>query len=171
MTHTQIAAHVHEKFGVSGWWSQTVTVGYERIKGLREIGQRLSGTYEASKSRTFPVAAEMLFEYFDDARKRKRWLPEAGVKVRKSSAPKSMRITWPDSTSVEVWFTPKGDAKSSVATTFETTWYSYLRLLYTWISPTTNSRGVPRSKAREASCSYRLEAIAGRCGAIRRSPM
>ncbi|HEX7706360.1 MAG TPA: hypothetical protein VF701_07885 [Thermoanaerobaculia bacterium] len=115
MTHTQIAAHVHEKFGVSGWWSQTVAVGYERIKGLREIGQRMSGSYEASKSRTFGVGAETLFEYFDDARKRKRWLPDVDLKVRKSSPPKSMRITWPDETSVEIWFTAKDDAKCSVA--------------------------------------------------------
>ena len=115
MTHAQIAAHVHEKFGVPGWWAQTVTVGYERIKGLREIGQRLSGTYEASKSRTFPVAAETLFAYFDDARRRKRWIPDVALKVRKSSPPKSMRIAWPDSTSVEMWFTPKGDAKCSVS--------------------------------------------------------
>ena len=115
MTHTQIAAHVHDKFGVPGWWSQTVTVGYERIKGLREIGQRLSGTYEASKSRTFPVAAEKLFEHFADSRKRKRWIPGIVLTVRKSSPPKSMRITWPDGTSVEMWFTPKGDSKCSVS--------------------------------------------------------
>lgn len=115
MTHSQIAAHVHEKFGVPGWWSQTVTVGYERIKGLREIGQRLSGTFEASKSRTFRVAAEVLFEYFEDAEKRKRWLSDVALHVRKSSPPKSMRITWPDGTSVEVWFTKKGDDKCAVA--------------------------------------------------------
>ena len=39
--HRRIAAYVHEKYQVPGWWSQTVTVGYERIKGLR--ANRLSG--------------------------------------------------------------------------------------------------------------------------------
>ncbi len=33
--HRRIAEYVHEKYKVPGWWSQTVTVGYERIKGLR----------------------------------------------------------------------------------------------------------------------------------------
>lgn len=33
--HREIAAFVREKYKVPSWWRQTVTVGYERIKGLR----------------------------------------------------------------------------------------------------------------------------------------
>jgi len=40
LAHKDIAALVHGGYGVEGWWSQTVTVGYERIKGLRDRGQR-----------------------------------------------------------------------------------------------------------------------------------
>lgn len=47
--HGEIAAHVHEKLGIPGWWSQTVAVGYERIKGLREIGQRRGGAIAHKK--------------------------------------------------------------------------------------------------------------------------
>src|SRR5262245_2781196 len=36
MPHRAIAALVHEKYDVGDWWAQSVTVGYERIKGLRE---------------------------------------------------------------------------------------------------------------------------------------
>jgi len=39
-SHREIAKHVRERYKVSAWWAQTVTVGYERIKGLRAIGQR-----------------------------------------------------------------------------------------------------------------------------------
>ncbi|HJR15886.1 MAG TPA: hypothetical protein VJ808_03450 [Gemmatimonadales bacterium] len=53
--HGQIATYVREKYRVSSWWSQTVTVGYERIKGLRAIGQRRDGSFEVSKSKTLPV--------------------------------------------------------------------------------------------------------------------
>ncbi len=42
--HRDIAKHVHEKYKVTGWWAQTVTVGYERIKGLRAVGQRRDGS-------------------------------------------------------------------------------------------------------------------------------
>src|SRR2546427_13299747 len=47
-THREIAKYVHEKYKVPGWWTQAVTVGYERIKGLRAVGQRRDGSFEAS---------------------------------------------------------------------------------------------------------------------------
>jgi hypothetical protein len=100
--------------GVPGWWSQMVAVGYERVRGLRAIGQRRSGAWEAKKSKTFNVPVDVLFDAFESARKRKKWL-DAKISVRKATAPKSMRITWADGTSVELWFTPKGAAKSVVA--------------------------------------------------------
>jgi hypothetical protein len=113
--HPKIAKYVIEKYQVPGWWAQTVTVGYERIKGLREVGQRVDGSFEASKSKTFPVALQRLYRAFSDAPTRERWLPEAGLTVRGRRAEKSMRMTWPDRTSVEVWFLAKGPRKSQVA--------------------------------------------------------
>src|SRR5688572_364341 len=74
MRHRDIAALLHERHGVPGWWSQMVTVGYERIKGLRERGQRLSGAYEATKSKTFAVPVKTLFEAWADDNTRRRWL-------------------------------------------------------------------------------------------------
>lgn len=112
--HRDVAEHVHS-LGVRDWWAQTVTVGYERIVGLRQIGQRRSGTWEASKSRTFAVPVDVLFAHFADARKRRKWLGDVAVTVRKATAPKSMRVTWDDGTSVEIGFYPKGEGKSSVA--------------------------------------------------------
>jgi hypothetical protein len=50
-----------------------------------------------------------------DDRNRARWLPGVDLKVRTATAEKSMRITWPDKTSVEVGFASKGPAKSLVA--------------------------------------------------------
>lgn len=115
MSHGDIARLVNEKYKIPGWWSQTVTVGYERIKGLRARGQRRDGTYEASKSRTFNVPVTKLFDAWKDANVRKRWLDETGVKVRTATAPKTMRLGWSDGTIVAVGFTPKGAKKSSVA--------------------------------------------------------
>ena len=114
MAHGRIAEHVHS-LGVSGWWSQSVTVGYERIRGLRQIGQRRSGSWEASKSRTFAVPIRTLWDAFNNARQRRKWMPGVSLKVRKATENKSMRITWPDDTSVEVGFYVKGPTKSQVA--------------------------------------------------------
>ena len=115
MSHGQIATLVNEKYKVDGWWSQMVTVGYERIKGLRARGQRLDGTYEASKSRTFNVPLKALYDAWADASLRRRWLDGESVKVRTATAPKTMRLGWTDGSIVAVGFVPKGKGKSSVA--------------------------------------------------------
>lgn len=114
MEHREITA-ILDREGAPGWWSQMVTVGYERIRGLRARGQRRGGSWEASKSRTFAVPVAKLFDAFASPARRKRWLPDAKLTVRKATAPKSMRITWEDGSSVELWFTSKGESKSSVA--------------------------------------------------------
>jgi len=115
MSHRDIAALVSAKYKIDGWWSQTVTVGYERIKGLRARGQRRDGTYETSRSRTFNVPVTTLFAAWAEASVRRRWLNGAGVKVRTATAPKSMRLDWTDRSIIAVGFTAKGTSKSSVA--------------------------------------------------------
>lgn len=115
MPHREIAQYLRDKWEISGWWAQTVTVGYERIRGLREIGQRRSGAYEANKSKTLPVPITKLYRAFSVTRTRNRWLPGVEITVRKATPEKSMRITWEDGTSVEVYFTTKGENKSQVA--------------------------------------------------------
>jgi hypothetical protein len=118
-SHGEIAAHVREKYEIPGWWAQGVTVGYERIKGLRAVGQRRDGSFAATKSRTFAVPLVRLYRAFHDARTRARWLPGVRLTVRAATRGKSMRITWPDRTSVAVGFTSKGPAKSAVAVQHE----------------------------------------------------
>lgn len=116
-SHPEIAKYVHEKFKVPGWWTQTVTVGYERIKGLRAIGQRRDGDYEASRSKTIAVPVDRLFRAFRDARLRRKWLPGVKLTIRTATPDRSLRITWDDGTGVDVWLTAKGKDKSAVAVT------------------------------------------------------
>ena len=112
--HREIAEYAHS-IGVPDWWAQTVTVGYERIRGLRAIGQRRGGSWETTKSKTIAVPVDKLFDAFANARTRKRWLGDVKLKVRSATKPKAMHITWDDKTSVDIGFFPKGDAKSYVA--------------------------------------------------------
>jgi hypothetical protein len=115
MRHGEIADFVHQKYKIDGWWSQMVTVGYERIKRRRARGQRLDGSYEASKSKTYGVPVATLFDAWADPRRRKRWLTDASVTLRTAIPPKSIRLGWRDGTIVAVWFTPKGADKAQVA--------------------------------------------------------
>jgi hypothetical protein len=114
-SHREIAAYVQEKFKTPSWWTQTVTVGYERIKGLRAIGQRRDGGYSATKSRTFPVPVSRLYRAFRDSRSRARWLPDTNLTVRSATRDKAISIIWPDGTRVVAGFISKGAGKSQVA--------------------------------------------------------
>jgi hypothetical protein len=113
-THREIAEHVRKSYKIPGWWSQTVTVGYERIKGLRAIGQRRDGGFEANKSRTFAIPVARLYRGVRDARVRGRWLGKISPVVRTATPNKSIRFAWPDGTRVEVYFWPKGRGKGQV---------------------------------------------------------
>jgi uncharacterized protein YndB with AHSA1/START domain len=112
-SHRAIAEHVQRAYKVGDWWAQMVTVGYERIKGLRAIGQRRSGGYEATKSRTIAAPASAVFRAFAHARVRRTWLPGVKVTVRKATPGRSVRMTWDDGTLVEVWLTSKGARKTA----------------------------------------------------------
>ncbi len=115
LPHREIALLLHGKHHVPGWWAQTVTVGYERIKGLRDRGQRRGGGYEVGRSRTFNVPVKTLFDAWSDAAARRRWLRRSDVTVRTATPPKTIRFQWPDSTIVVVGFSPKGKTKSVVS--------------------------------------------------------
>ena len=114
-THRAIAKHLVDAHELDAWWSQTVTVGYERIRGLRDVGQRRDGGYDANKSRTFAVDVSTLYAMFADARKRKRWLAGGWERARTSTRDKSMRVDWSDGTDVRLYFTEKGPGKSAVS--------------------------------------------------------
>jgi hypothetical protein len=115
MSHRDIAKLVAGKYKVDGWWAQAVTVGYERIRGLRERGQRRDGGFEVNVSRTFPVPVGILFDAWKSSATRKRFLDGAEVKVRSARSPRSMRLEMEDGGIVALWFTDKGSTKSSVA--------------------------------------------------------
>jgi hypothetical protein len=113
MAHREIVACLRKE-GVLNWWTQMIAVGYERIRGLREIRQQRDGSYEAGKSKTIAVPAAKAYHAFTHAPTRERWLP-AGVKIRTSVRDRSVRMTWVDGSSVEAYFVRKSAAKTQVA--------------------------------------------------------
>lgn len=114
MEHKAIAKLVHEKHGLSGWWSQMVTVGYEQACLGREKHAKQDG-YAVSVSRTIDVPLSRLYRAWSDKRLRRRWLPEGDFEIRRATKEKSLRITWIDGvTHVDVNFYGKGNGKSQV---------------------------------------------------------
>lgn len=114
LPHAEIAAFLSEDLGLGGWWAQMVTVGYERIRGLREVGQRRDGTWEASKTKTVPVPVGALYAAFRDPDMRARWLPGVDLEVRAATPGKVVRFTREDGSSVVARFTGRSASKSTV---------------------------------------------------------
>ena len=110
--HTSAARYLATEHRPGDWWSQMITVAYERARGLREKHQTPDG-YEANASRTFAAPVERLFGAWADEATRRRWLPKS-LTVRTATPPKSLRIAWPDGTRVSVNFYAKGEGRSSV---------------------------------------------------------
>lgn len=113
-THGEIAAHLSSDHGVSGWWAQSVTVGYERARGMRAKHQRADGFY-VTVSKTVPVDVERSFQAFSDSKERRRWLEAGTLRVRTTQPGKSARFDFRDDDSrVLVSFLPKGSSKATV---------------------------------------------------------
>jgi uncharacterized protein YndB with AHSA1/START domain len=102
-----------------GWNAQAITVGYERARGGRAVGQRDDG-FAVSVTRTVAGPVELVFDAFVDERARRRWLPEAELRPRTATRPKSARFDWGgDQSRVHVSFTAKEGGRSAVALSHE----------------------------------------------------
>ena len=111
--HPDIARWVVAEHGISGWWAQSVTVGFERARGLRAEHERPSG-FSLSATKTVDVPVERLYEAFTNGKRRNAWLGHA-VRVRSSTAPRTINLDWGDGSRVAARFRAHGQAKSQVA--------------------------------------------------------
>jgi hypothetical protein len=111
--HTEIARHVHETYGIDGWWAQSVTVGYERARGMRALHERPDG-FSMNASKTFPVPVERLFAAFVEQDERERWLEGIELRNRTSQPNKSARFdVLPEDGRLAVTFVSKGPHKAA----------------------------------------------------------
>jgi uncharacterized protein YndB with AHSA1/START domain len=104
---------------VPGWWSQSVTVAYERARGMRARHQ-MAGGFEVTVNRTIAVPPATALTAFTDEAIRERWLPGAGMRQRRTTAVASARFDWaaPESR-VVVFSNPKGDTRTTVTVVHE----------------------------------------------------
>jgi hypothetical protein len=113
--HGDVVDHLMDEHGVPGWWAQTITIGYERVRGLRARHQSLSGSFQVSTSKTFPISVGKLFKAFAEAPQRNMWLERGTLKVRTTNGKRSIRFDFRDGTSrVVASFDPKDRARTTV---------------------------------------------------------
>lgn len=118
-THTEIARWLSETYDTPGWWTQNITVGYERARGMRAVHQMADG-FSISVTRTMSATPEQALLAFTSAPLRRRWLPDASMRQRPTRAARTARFDWADPASrVVVVVVPKGDGRATVAVAHE----------------------------------------------------
>ena len=118
----------------SGWWQQSVAIGYEQARGLRVVGQTSEGGFQIGVQKTLPLPAETAWSLLTEGPGRAVWLGTvdsleftrgeryqtdegAWGEVRSVAAGQRVRLTWhsPELASpstLQVYFAPSGDKTS-----------------------------------------------------------
>lgn len=114
-SHTEIARHLVEEHGVPGWYAQSITVGYEQERGMREVGQSSAGDWQASANKTVNASAADVIDAFVDEDVRRRWLPEGEFTLRTHRPAKSVTADWDGGSSrISVYLTAKDEKKTQI---------------------------------------------------------
>ena len=112
MSHKEIVALVAGPGELnSGWWQQSVSVGYEQARGLRIVGQTSTADFQIGVQKTLPVPVEASWGLVADGAGRDTWLGKverlefrkgekyqtaegAWGEVRSAVPGKRVRLTW-----------------------------------------------------------------------------
>jgi hypothetical protein len=114
--HTAIATFLREDHDVEGWWAQTITVGYERISGMRLPYQQPDGTFSASKSRTLTADAALLRELVLVDADRVELFPGIETDLKSRPTAKTLRVgIGPGTAQIAIEALDDGRAKVSIA--------------------------------------------------------
>jgi hypothetical protein len=117
--HGETAAFLMEEHDVPGWWAQSITVWYERSRGMRLKHQQADG-FTIYASKTIGVPVDVLFDAFVNPRSRRKWLADGKMSLRTSQPSHTARFNWEDGTTrVTASFEAKGPAKATVAVAHE----------------------------------------------------
>ena len=108
--HSATVRHLAEVHDCPRWWRQRIAQVHAQVRGLREPVRR---SLAANTSRTLSVAVEDLYRAWR-GRGPHKWLLGARFKIQRANENRSLRLDWPDHTSVEIYFWAKGDRRSQV---------------------------------------------------------
>jgi uncharacterized protein YndB with AHSA1/START domain len=119
LTHTEIARWLVSEHAVEGWWSQTITVAYERARGRRVLHQTAAG-FSVGVTRTIAATPDAVTAAFRDPERRPAWFPDARLDVHAGYTGKRGRYDWTAPVS-KVWVdqAPKPDGRTTVTVTHE----------------------------------------------------
>ena len=109
-THRDIARWLSAEHGVPGWWAQTVTVGYERARGMRERNQTTRG-FEVGVQRTVRAPIARVEAAFTQTRQRNRWIDAGTLRPRPRKPSRAAAdFDLEDGSRATAYLVDKGDA-------------------------------------------------------------
>lgn len=134
LSHKEIVALLGEMGVESGWWRQQVTVGYEKRKGKRVVGQTAGTGFQVGVRRTVAAGADEAWRLLTSPEGVRAWLGEvrglrlekgetyqaaggATGEVRVISPGSHLRITrrpegWPRASTIQVRVMPAAGGKT-----------------------------------------------------------
>jgi hypothetical protein len=114
MDHKDIAEMIFDKYGISGWWSQMITVQYEQEIKRRKKHETALG-FQISKSTTLESPITTIFHSVYSPIKRVIWLKDPGIVITKTTKNKSIRGKWVDGkTNIEFQFSLRDNNKTQL---------------------------------------------------------
>jgi hypothetical protein len=112
--HGAIATYLEVDHDIDRWWAQAVTVGYERITGLRLPHQGPDGMFTVNASRTVLADGNALREMLLDAADRVDLFPRIQTELRSRPTSKNIRIAIAPGTA-EFAINARADGRTTVA--------------------------------------------------------
>jgi hypothetical protein len=114
LNHSKIAALLSERYGVPSWWSQMVTVEYERARGLRARHETPTG-FSVAVSKTLKTSLSQLFAAASNETRRRQWFPRGTFRASSQTKNKYLRGSWSAGARVEMGFSAKSEGKAQIA--------------------------------------------------------
>jgi hypothetical protein len=124
MSHREIVALLDRRYALSPWWQQSVTVAYERARGLRAVHQKVDG-FAIGASRTIAASPDRVYRAWTDDFVRESWLPGQPLLIRSATRRKSIRGVWRDGTRLDVSLWPRGPGRCLVQVQHEQLWSAH----------------------------------------------
>lgn len=107
--HSATVRHLADEYDCPRWWRQRIAGAHAEARGrLTPTARSLA----ANTSRTLSVSIDDLYRAWQ-GRAPGKWL-QTKFKVQRANANRSLRLDWPDRTSVEIYFWAKGERRSQV---------------------------------------------------------
>jgi hypothetical protein len=114
LSHREIAHLLAARHRVPQWWSQMITVEYERARGLRMRHQTGAG-FSVSVSRTLATRLPQLYAAAARPGERRKWFPRGGFELSSQTREKYFRGRWKHSARIEIGFYARKAGRSQIA--------------------------------------------------------